>query len=91
MTTQQQLKGKSKGQRAAITKITSARIIEEETEELGEKPLRHPPSGKIIHQRIKLGYMNSNRPSKPYLPDAPKPSKLLTPTRLNLTVSSLAF
>ena len=49
MTTQQQLKGKSKGLRAAITKITSARIIEEETEELGEKPLRRPPSGKIIH------------------------------------------
>ena len=26
--------------------ITLARVIEEETEELGEKPLRHPPSGK---------------------------------------------
>ena len=38
-----------------------------------------------------LGYMNSNRPSKPNLPDAPKPSKLLVPTRLRRTVSSPAF
>ena len=27
------------------TQITSRRVIEEETEELGEKPLRGPPSG----------------------------------------------
>ena len=26
-----------------------------------------------------LGYMNSNKPSKPNLPNAPKPSKLLAP------------
>ena len=38
-----------------------------------------------------LGYMNSNRPSKPNLLDAPKLSKLLTPTKLSLTVSSLTF
>ena len=38
-----------------------------------------------------LGYTNSNRPSKPNLPNAPKPSKLLAPTRLCQTVSSLAF
>ena len=49
MTTQQQLKGKSKGKRDAITKITLARVIKEETEELGEKSFRRPPSGKIIH------------------------------------------
>ena len=30
-------------------KITPARVIEEETEELGEKPLRYLPSGKMIH------------------------------------------
>ena len=35
--------------------------------------------------------MNSNKPFKPNLPDASKPSKLLTPTRLCLTLSSLAF
>ena len=29
-----------------------------------------------------MGYMNSNKPSNPNLPEAPKPSKLLTPTRL---------
>ena len=38
-----------------------------------------------------LGYTNSNRPSKPNLPNASKPSKLFAPTRLSLTVSSLAF
>ena len=31
------------------TQITSAHVIEEETEELGEKPLRHPLNGKMIH------------------------------------------
>ena len=41
---QQKLKVKSKEKRDA--KIISARIIEEETEELGEKPLRCPPSDK---------------------------------------------
>ena len=35
--------------------------------------------------------MNSNRPSKPNLPDAPKPSKLLALIRLRRTVSSPAF
>ena len=30
-------------------KITPRRVIEEETEELGEKPLRHPPNGKSIY------------------------------------------
>ena len=38
-----------------------------------------------------LGCMNSNRPSKPNLPDAPKPSKLLALTELRLTLSSLAY
>ena len=32
--------------------------------------------------RMKLGYMNSRRPSKPNLPNVPKPSMLLAPTRL---------
>ena len=34
---------------------------------------------------MKLGYMNSRRPSKPNLPCVPKPFKLLTPTRLRRT------
>ena len=38
-----------------------------------------------------LGYMTSNRPSKPNLPNAPKPSKLLAPTRLRRTMSFLTF
>ena len=45
-----------------------------------------PPSKRsIIHQKMQLGYMNSNRPSKPNLPDVPKPSKLLAPMRLRRT------
>ena len=30
-------------------KITLRRVIKEEIKELGEKPLRRPPSGKSIH------------------------------------------
>ena len=30
-------------------KITPTRVIEEETKELSEKPLCHPPSNKSIH------------------------------------------
>ena len=40
---------------------------------------------------MKLGYMNSRRPSKPNLPSAPKPSKFLTPTGLRRTFSFLAY
>ena len=38
-----------------------------------------------------LGYMNSNSPSKLNLPNALKPSELLTPTRLCRTMSSQVF
>ena len=34
---------------------------------------------------MKLGYINSRRPSKPNLPSVPKPSKLFAPTRLRQT------
>ena len=50
-----------------------------------------PSKRSIIHLRIKFGYMNSRRPSKPNLPSAPKPSKLLAPTGLCRTLSSLAY
>ena len=43
------MKVKCKGQRDANTKITPARVIEEETKELDEKPLRRPSIGKMIH------------------------------------------
>ena len=62
--------------------MTPAHVIEEETKELGEKSLHYPP--------IKLGYMNSKRPSKLNLLNAFKPSKLLVPTKLRLILSSLA-
>ena len=35
---------------------------------------------KLIHQRMKLEYMNNKRPFKPSLPHILKPSKLLLPT-----------
>ena len=35
--------------------------------------------------------MNSRKPSKPNLPSAPKPSKLLAPTGLHWTLSSLDY
>ena len=38
-----------------------------------------------------LGYMNSNRFSKPNLPNAPKPTKFLALIRLCQIVSSLVF
>ena len=34
---------------------------------------------------MKLGYMNSRKPSKPNLPSVPKPSKLLALTKLRGT------
>ena len=33
-------------------KITPTRVIKEEIEELDEKPLYRPSSGKMIHQKI---------------------------------------
>ena len=38
------MKGKKVGKREANTKKTQRRVIEEETEVLGVKPLRRPPS-----------------------------------------------
>ena len=40
------------GKRETNTKITLARVIEEEIEELGEKPLCCPPNGEMIYQKI---------------------------------------
>ena len=47
---QQSIKVKHKSkEREMQTQNNSRCVIEEETKELGEKPLRHPPSGKSIH------------------------------------------
>ena len=52
-----------------------------------------PPPSKRWNDPLEnqLRYMNSNRLSKPNLSDAPKPSKLLAPIELSLTLSSLAY
>ena len=43
------MKAKRVGKKNANTKITPAHVIEEETEELGKKPLYRPPSSKMIY------------------------------------------
>ena len=43
------IKAKKSREEECKYKITWQCVIEEETEELGEKPLCHPPSGKSIH------------------------------------------
>ena len=42
-------------------------------------------------KQIKLNVPRQSPPSKPNLPSAPKPSKLLAPTGLHRTLSSLAY
>ena len=59
------------------TQITRRCVIEEETEELGEKLLRSPPSGNRSTRQFSWDTWVSKRPSKPNLPSVPKPSKLL--------------
>ena len=58
------------------TQITRRCVIEEETEELDEKPLRRPPS---YNRSTRLSWDTwvSKRSSKSNLPVIPKPSKLL--------------
>ena len=43
------IKRKRVRKKEANTKITPARVIQEETEELGKKPLCYPPISKMIH------------------------------------------
>ena len=58
------------------TQIIRRCVIEEETEKLGEKPLPRPPS---CNRSTRLSWDTwvSKKPSKPNLPDVPKPSELL--------------
>ena len=42
-----------------------------------------PSKSKLIHQRIKLEYMNNKKPSKPSLPNVLEPSKLLPLTNFS--------
>ena len=59
------------------TQITRQCVIKEETEELGEKPLRRPPSGnRSTRQSVGIHGL-ARDPPKPNLSNVPKPSKLL--------------
>ena len=63
-------------------KIIPRCVIEDEIEELGEKPLRRPPSSKLIHQRISWNTrITKDSPSLVY-PMYLSPSKLLLPIDL---------
>ena len=71
-------------------KITRQCVVEEETKILGENlsTALKAEIGPLVNE---LEYKNSNRPSKPYLPNALELSKSLLPTRLCRTMSLLAF
>ena len=50
------------------TQITHRCVIEEETEELGEKPLHHPPSGnQSTRQLVEIYRLTKDPPSLIYL------------------------
>ena len=64
-------------------KITPRCVIEEETEELSEKPLRDPLSRNDLLVN-KLEYKNTKKnPFKPNLPKVLEPSKLQLPTNFS--------
>ena len=78
---QQTIKVKHKSKEEGCNhKITPRHVIEKETKELDEKPLRRPSRNKSFHQRIKLEYTNNKKPSKSSLLNVLEPSKLLLPT-----------
>ena len=71
------MKGKRVGKKDANTKTTQRCVIKEEIEVLNVKPLRRPPSGNRSTRQSVGIHKVSKKPSKPNLPDVPKPSKLL--------------
>ena len=71
------------------THITSRRVIEEETEELGEKPLRHPPSGnRSTRQSVGIHGLARDPPSLIYLMYLSLPSSYSNKASRNRVLSS---
>ena len=71
------------------TQITSRRVIEEETEELGEKPLRCPPSGnRSTKQSVEIHGLERDPPSLIYLLYLSPPSSYSNKTSRNRVLSS---
>ena len=64
-------------------KDNTAMCYQRENRSTQRKTSSPPSKRSIIHYRMKLRYMNSKKPSKPNLPSAPKPCKLLAPIGLH--------
>ena len=70
------------------TQITRRCVIEEETEELGEKPLRRPPSGnRSTRQSIGIHGLAKDPPSLIYLMYLSPPSSYSNMTSQNRVLS----
>ena len=71
------------------TQITRRYVIEEETEELGEKPLRRPPSGnRSIKQSVGIHELARDPPSLIYPLYLSPPSSYSNKTSRNRVLSS---
>ena len=71
------------------TQITRRCVIEEETEELGKKPLRRPPSGnRFIRQSVEIHGLARNPPSLVYLLYLSPPSSYSNKASRNRVLSS---
>ena len=71
------------------TQITHRCVIEEETEELSEKPLRRPPSSnRSTRQSVEIHGLARDPPSLIYLLYLSPPSSYSNKTSRNLVLSS---
>ena len=71
------------------TQITSRRVIEEETEELGEKPLRRPPNGnRSTRQSVEIHGLARDPPSLIYPLYLSPPSSYFNKASRNRVLSS---
>ena len=71
------------------TQITRQYVIEEETEELGEKPLRCPPSGnRSTRQSVGIHGLARDHPSLIYLLYLSPPSSYSNKTSWNRVLTS---
>ena len=73
------------------TQITLRHVIEEETKELGEKPLRHPPSGNQSNrQSVRIHGLARDTPSLIYPLHLSPPSSYSNKTSRNRILSSIS-
>ena len=83
------MKAKRVGKKDANTKITQRCVIEEETEVLGVKPLRHPPSGnRSTRQSVGIHELARDLPSLIYPMNLSPPSSYSNKATRNRVLSS---